>query len=91
MINVLVLGITGMLGSMVFRYLSLNEKLNILGTSRELSSLKDQNTFQLDANNITEEYLLKLISKTNPDYIINCIVINKSVFDNQEGIQNNLN
>jgi len=90
MINVLVLGVTGMLGLMVFRYLSLNEKLNVFGTTRDHSSLKDQNIFQLNANNITEEHLLNLISKTNPDYIINCIgIINKyCAIDNQEGIQN---
>ena len=63
MINVLVLGISGMLGSMVYRYLSLNENLNVIGTVRDPSNLQDQNIFQLDANNITEEYLLNLISK----------------------------
>jgi len=90
MINVLVLGITGMLGSMVYRYLSLNENLNVLGTARNTSGLLDKNIFPLDAKNTTEEHLLDLIKKANPDYIINCIgVINKyCTIDNQEGIQN---
>lgn len=90
MINVLVLGITGMLGSMVYRYLSLNEKLNVLGTARNTSDLLDKKNFPLDAKNITEDHLLNLIAKANPDFIINCIgVINKyCTIDNQNGIQN---
>ena len=90
MMNVLVLGISGMLGSMVFHYLSINEKLKVYGTAREPADLSHQNIFQFDAVNFTEEYFLKLISKTDPDYIINCIgIINKyCTNDNQEGIQN---
>lgn len=90
MINVLVLGISGMLGSMVFRYLSLNENLNVFGTIRELGSLSENNIFQLNAKNVTKEQILDLISKANPDYVINCIgIINKyCTLDNQDGIQN---
>jgi len=90
MINVLVLGITGMLGSMVFRYLSMNEKFNVLGTARNPSISEDQNIFQLDVKNITEEQLINLIIKINPNYIINCVgIINKyCTVANQEGIQN---
>lgn len=90
MINVLVLGISGMLGSMVFRYLSLNEDINVFGTIRELGGLSDKNIFQLNAKNVTKEQILDLISKANPDYVINCIgIINKyCTLDNQEGIQN---
>lgn len=90
MINVLVLGISGMLGSMVFRYLSLNENFNVFGTIRDLDGLSDKNIFQLNAKNVTKEQILDLISKANPDYVINCIgIINKyCTLDNQEGIQN---
>jgi dTDP-4-dehydrorhamnose reductase len=90
MINVLIMGITGMLGSMVYRYLSLNDNLNVIGTTRDPSNSHGHNIFQFNANNITEKYLLNLISKTNPDYVINCIgIINKyCTLDNQEGIQN---
>lgn len=90
MINVLVLGITGMLGSMVYRYLSLNESLNVFGTARVSSISYDQNIFQLDVKNITEEQSLNLILETNPEYIVNCIgIINKyCTFENNEGIQN---
>lgn len=88
--NVLVLGISGMLGSMVYRYLCLNENLNVIGTIRNPSNLHNQSIFQFDANNFKEEYLLDLISKSNPEYIINCIgIINKyCTLDNQEGIKN---
>ncbi len=73
--NVLVLGISGMLGSMVFNYLKNNPDLNVYGTVRNRKYLTD-NVFIFDANDITQleskKYLdLKL------DYIINCIGITK--------------
>jgi dTDP-4-dehydrorhamnose reductase len=90
MTNIIVLGVSGMLGSMVFNYLSKNEQFKVFGTSREPSSLIYKNILNLDAKNITEEALLKLITKSKPDYIVNCIgIINKYCTpDNQEGIQN---
>lgn len=90
MINILVLGITGMLGSMVFYYLCLNERLKVFGTARDISRLHGQNILQFDANDFSEVALSKLISKINPDYIINCIgIINKyCTIDNPKGIQN---
>jgi len=90
MINVLVLGINGMLGSMVFRYLDLNKKFNVLGTGRDQSILRNKKVFLLDAKKAKEEYIFGLIAETNPTYIINCIgIINKyCAIDNQEGIKN---
>jgi dTDP-4-dehydrorhamnose reductase len=90
MINVLVLGNTGMLGSMVYRYLSLNKSLIVFGSSRNVSNQQGQNIFQVDVHNTTVVSLLKLVSIISPDYIINCIgIINKyCTIDNQKGIQN---
>ena len=38
MANILVLGITGMLGSMVYDYLSKNERFNVYGTCGNVSA-----------------------------------------------------
>lgn len=88
--NVLVLGITGMLGSMIFRYLSLNKSLKVSGSIRNFQGENHKKIFNLDASDFTETNLLKLIDKTNPDYIINCIgIINKYCSsDNHPGVQN---
>jgi len=73
--NVLVLGVSGMLGSMMFDYLSKNPDLNIYGTIRN-PKYKREKIFLFDANNISQleapEFLdLKI------DFIINCIGITK--------------
>ena len=73
--NILVLGVSGMLGSMIFDYLSKNQDLNTYGTVRN-PKYKRENVFLFDANDIskleTSQFLdLKI------DYIINCIGITK--------------
>ena len=70
MTNVLVLGITGMLGSMVFQYLAQNENLNVIGTARDLSYWRGKKVIKLAVENFNEETFIKLISETKPDYII---------------------
>jgi len=87
MSNILILGVSGMLGSMVFDYLSNNTELKVYGTVRDPKYLKN-GVFLFDACNISQlerkEFLeLKL------DYIINCIGITKpfSRDDDPEGVK----
>ncbi|MBD3216231.1 MAG: sugar nucleotide-binding protein [Candidatus Lokiarchaeota archaeon] len=75
MTNILVLGVTGMLGSMVFDYLSKNENLNIYGTVRNEDYSTEKILF-FDANNLDILQQSKF-KKLNIDYIINCIGITK--------------
>ena len=81
MSKILVLGITGMLGSMVYSYLKLNKNLEIYGSyqnSLKLKSLKkDKKIFKFNAlENISEQIKCNEIIR-NPDYIINCIGVIK--------------
>ncbi|MFX0039517.1 MAG: dTDP-4-dehydrorhamnose reductase family protein [Promethearchaeota archaeon] len=85
--NILVLGISGMLGSMVFDYLSANPNFNVYGTVRNSKFLKEKVYF-FDANNISQledDHFLNL----KIEYIINCIGITKpfSKDDDPEGVQ----
>ena len=75
MANILVLGISGMLGSMVFDYLSNNKNFNVYGTVRNTQYQRER-TFLFDANDITQ-LEDKEILNLNIEYIINCIGITK--------------
>ncbi|MFW9971584.1 MAG: dTDP-4-dehydrorhamnose reductase family protein [Candidatus Odinarchaeota archaeon] len=87
MVNVLVLGVSGMLGSMVFDYLSANSSFNVYGTVRNSKFLKEK-VHLFDANNISQLEDNQFLS-LNIDYIINCIGITKpfSKDDDPEGVQ----
>jgi len=73
--NILVLGISGMLGSMVFDYLSKNQDFNVLGTVRNSNYLRDRVRL-FDAYNI-DELEQKQYRDLNIEYVINCIGITK--------------
>ncbi|MEJ2249674.1 MAG: SDR family oxidoreductase [Candidatus Lokiarchaeota archaeon] len=73
--NVLVLGVSGMLGSMVFDYLKKNQDLNVFGTVRN-SKYKTKKVFMFDANDISQ-LEKKEIEDLNITHIINCIGITK--------------
>ncbi|MBD3211368.1 MAG: sugar nucleotide-binding protein [Candidatus Lokiarchaeota archaeon] len=85
--NVLVLGTSGMLGSMVFDFLSNNSKFHVYGTVRNQDYLKE-NIFLFDANHI-EQLDQKKFLDLEIDYIINCIGITKPFCndDDPEGVQ----
>lgn len=75
MTSILVLGVSGMLGSIVFDYLLKNKDLSVYGTVRNPKYLKER-IVTFDAYNITkldEKQFLDL----NIEYIINCIGITK--------------
>lgn len=75
MTNILVLGISGMLGSMVFDYLSKNQTFNVYGTVRNSEYLKEK-TFIFDAYDISRLEKQEFID-LKIEYIINCIGITK--------------
>ena len=68
--NILILGATGMLGSMVYRYLKQNSNFNITGTARK----KDNQFIFFDIHKGFEDFSVDLKSI---DYVINCIGITK--------------
>ena len=81
------LGISGMLGSMVFNYLSKNSAFNVYGTVRDKKYLKDR-VFLFDAydsSQLDREEIVNLKIR----YIINCIGITKpySRDDDPEGVR----
>jgi dTDP-4-dehydrorhamnose reductase len=69
--KVLVLGATGMLGSACYRVLSDSSTLSTEGTSRT----SDKLLRQMDAGDSNQ--VRKLVSKIQPDYVVNCIGIIK--------------
>ena len=80
--NVLVLGVNGMLGNILFKYLCLKTDLNTFGVLRNRSNLKSdlymygkKNIYESNFTDNTE--LKKLITIVKPEIIINCIGIVK--------------
>jgi dTDP-4-dehydrorhamnose reductase len=85
--NVLVLGVSGMLGSMAFDYLSRNPSINVYGTVRN-SKYFDEKIYFFDAYDISQLEDDKFLN-LKIDYIINCIGITKpfSKDDDPEGVK----
>lgn len=82
--NILILGITGMLGNVMFRSLSEDKKYKIIGVARnqkKVSFLKKQSNNKIcfinDINNLEE--LNKIFLESKPDVVINCIGIVKQL------------
>lgn len=69
--TILVLGVTGMLGSTMYKFLQTNcLYFNVWGTTRNVSK-EDGNILQFSTDDLSE--LPELCQKIKPDYIINCI------------------
>jgi len=87
MINVLVLGVSGMLGSVVFKYLAQNKEMNIFGTVRN-PKYQNENILLFDANEISQLDTQKF-TNLQLDYCINCIGIIKPLCkdDDIDGIK----
>ncbi len=82
--KVLVLGVTGMLGSMVFKVLSKSTDLTVWGTLRGPGGKKyfddDKNEMLLHGVDVTEiDSLLRVVSAVKPDVVINCIGLIKQL------------
>ncbi|MFX1355387.1 MAG: dTDP-4-dehydrorhamnose reductase family protein [Promethearchaeota archaeon] len=87
MTRILVLGVSGMLGSIVFDYLSKIPGFDVYGTARNLKYLKN-NVFLFDANNISQLEDPQFLD-LRIEYVINCIGITKpfSRDDDPEGVK----
>jgi len=84
--KVLVLGITGMLGSAVFRSFSKHSELTLVGTARSASArgfFPDADKCQLmtGIDVLDTDSLLLAFSKVKPDIVINCIGLIKQLSD----------
>lgn len=75
--RVLVLGVTGMLGSMVFHYLAETGEVTVAGTARIPKTVTTVrgDIFPFDAD--TPETIEMLCAAWQPDFVINCIGIIK--------------
>ena len=80
--KVLVLGITGLIGSNLFRCLKLINEIDIYGTYRshrkiflDDSYLINNKLFKCDVSCYQD--LLKIIQKIKPNFVINCIGVTK--------------
>jgi dTDP-4-dehydrorhamnose reductase len=91
MTTVLVLGVSGMLGSTVFEYFSRNTDLNVFGTVRN-PKYQDKNILLFNANEVSQLEQKEFL-ELDIDYIINCIGIIKPFCkdDDIEGVKRAIN
>ncbi len=75
MTKILILGISGMLGSMVFDYLSRNKNFKVYGTVRNVDYQKER-VFLFNAYDITQLDNTDILN-LDIEYIVNCIGITK--------------
>ena len=87
--KILVLGVTGMLGGAVFRYLSRYSEYKVYGTTRrsnEFDGIDEEFTGQLiygiDAEN--QDSLEQLFLKIRPNTVINCIGVIKQLDSSED-------
>ncbi len=82
--KILILGITGMLGNTIFRFLSNTDQYEVFGTARTESILRYLNTNRpiitgIDVTN--HDSLVHSFSIVQPDVVINCIGLVKQLSD----------
>jgi dTDP-4-dehydrorhamnose reductase len=80
--NILILGVSGMLGSTLYKYLSMNESYKVYGTVRSSSNLnffsqKLQKNIFNEIDVLKEADLLNIFKLMRPDVVINCIGVVK--------------
>ena len=75
--RILVLGVTGLIGSSIFYNLSLNKSFQVYGTSRNKNDDR-KNVIPFDFQIGTSD-LKSILKKNKPDYLINCIGITKHI------------
>ena len=77
--KILIIGIKGMAGHMIFNYLSETSLFEVYGMARNIPTTK--NIFNVDVSNI--EHVEDVIHKGTFDYIVNCVgILNKDAEDN---------
>ncbi len=88
--TILILGASGMLGNVVFRYLSSKELHKVYGsvrsaTSKRLFKKNLRNNLIHNINVVSDKQIVNLFSLVNPDIVINCIGIIKQL-DNSSNV-----
>ena len=77
--KILVIGIKGMSGHMIFNYLCESKLFDVYGIARNIPY--SENTFNVDVSNA--EHLKQVLNDISFDYIVNCIgILNKDAEDN---------
>ncbi|RJG02928.1 dTDP-4-dehydrorhamnose reductase family protein [Noviherbaspirillum sedimenti] len=82
--KILILGVSGMLGNVVFRYFSENDQYDVFGAARSggvrqffSKSLADKIVVGVDVDN--QDSLSALFVKVRPDVVINCVGLVKQL------------
>ncbi|HJD56022.1 MAG TPA: SDR family oxidoreductase [Rickettsia endosymbiont of Pyrocoelia pectoralis] len=90
--KILILGVTGMLGNSMFRFLSNDKKLDVYATARSNSAyahfskdLSDKLITNVDVEN--HDSLVEVLNKVKPDVVINCIGLVKQIADANEPLK----
>ena len=77
--KILIIGIKGMAGHVIYNYLKQNENTSVFGIARNI--IEEENVFNLDVSD--SEELKNIIKNGGFDYVINCIgILNKDAEDN---------
>jgi len=84
--NILVLGVSGMLGNAVFRYISANSQHRVVGTLRASSGRRfftpDQAEHLLCGVDVLDaDALMAAFAKAKPEVVINCVGLIKQLAD----------
>ena len=87
--KILVLGVSGMLGSAIFNILNENQNLKVIGTIRSNRSKKSYNSIiakkLIKVGDITKlENLIKVFKQVKPKVVINCISLQKHLLKKQD-------
>jgi len=81
MIKILIIGIKGMAGHMLFNYYTESSHFDTFGVARNIQ--KSDKIFDIDVSDVTS--LERLLEKHQFDYVINCIgILNKDAEENPE-------
>ena len=90
MLKVMIIGITGMLGSNLLKSMSRNNNLSLIGTSRRnrLKYHKNINYVHLENINVDDdETFYEAIKLSKPDVIINCVGLIKQLSDSNDPLK----
>lgn len=84
--RVLVIGVSGMLGSAVFKMFSLNQQFEVWGTLRSSSNLNyfpdsSHSKLLVNIDVLDQDSLISVIDKVRPDIVINCVGLIKQLAD----------
>lgn len=77
--KILILGVSGLLGSTLFKYFSSKKYFKVMGVNRINTKLNKSDKYLKLVKNINnDKEIEKVLKKVKPDYVINCIGIVKN-------------